>query len=192
MDEVRTTTVVSPGAITCVIGATYDAMERILAGLLVPAISRDDFIRVSRTMILKRLQNVYEGVTSIRPPHFIQMSLGITVPQPIGELLYALGPYRCTQLYGYYIFISSAQPVENIPDWRTFGQRNLTNYIVYCSRVKERYMQVAFPKQSHLHGRPLAICYKQEFNRLGRVKLFSDVVTPADVCLRFVHEEFYV
>ncbi|XKL68284.1 hypothetical protein PGB90_003775 [Kerria lacca] len=29
-------------------------------------------------------------------------------------------------------------------------------------------------------------------NGMGRVKIYSDVPTPADVYLRFVHEEFYV
>lgn len=58
--------------------------------------------------------------------------------------------------------------------------------------MNERYMYVAFPKQTHIDGRPLILCYKEEAPGLGRVKIYSDVPTPANVYLLFMHEELFV
>ncbi|KAG5871784.1 hypothetical protein JTB14_023468 [Gonioctena quinquepunctata] len=84
---------VNPGGLTRVITRVYQTMVRSFGGVLDAPIEQAPFLQMVRTLILKRLQDLVEGATGIRPDNPIRIARTLPVPQPIGELLYSLGTY---------------------------------------------------------------------------------------------------
>lgn len=187
-----TNVTIDPGQLDRVLATTYRVLQRTLMGIMAPPITLANFIRVSRCLIAKRVQDTIAQRTGLEPAHFIRMSRGIKVPQPIGELLYALSPIRSTHPYDLFAPTLPARPNENIPQWWTFGENNLANFVAFISMTEDRYMHVEFPKAAFTDGRPLIFCSKHEADGMGTVRVYNDAPTPADIYLRFVHEEFFV
>lgn len=191
MSRRRTVTLdVNPELIMRVITTTYQQMVNTLGGVIDPPITQADFLRMSRTLLLKRLQDLVEGTTGIRPENAIRLARTITVPQPLGELLYALG-YYYSQWNGIrYELRPTPQPAQPEP-WRQVDPAIVAHYRQFLEMTKERYRQCTFPKLNDLIGQPLMFCVKNEADNMCQILAPGPVPTPADSFLRFVHEEFF-
>lgn len=160
--------------------------------IIIPPLTRETFIRVSRAFFLKRVQDIQEVVTGVRPGNYLQMVTGINIPQLISELLYSLRSVRSTAPYGYYISILPASLAQTTPNWWTFGEDNLENFITFTSMTKDRYMNVTFLKWVTWTEDPM-FCYKHEQNDVGNVKLYTDdAPKSSDIYLLFIYEEMFV
>lgn len=163
-----------------------------LGGVLVPPILREEFLRVTRTIILKRLQDIEEYETGQQPQNALRLARVLDVPRPIGELLYALGPYYCDLNGKQYQILPVARPAENIPDWFTVDVNLLTTYRLYIDMCRDRYSMVTYPRMTEMLGQPLMLTAKHEADDLGTVRAYLNCAQPSDGFLRFVHEEFFV
>lgn len=54
-------------------------------------ITGENFIRMWKTLILKRVQDVYEKEKHVRSDHYVRLDRSILTPAPLTDLLYALG-----------------------------------------------------------------------------------------------------
>lgn len=54
-------------------------------------ITEAEFMRVWRTLLLKRSQDVYEKCHSTRPDHYVRITQQTLVPGPLSDVLYHLG-----------------------------------------------------------------------------------------------------
>lgn len=187
----RVNLTVNPGLLTRVYTAEYHAAVSCLAGMIIPEINVDDYVRISRTFLLKRLQDVVEYQSGIRPPGALQLARGFDVLRPSAELLYALGPYFCDldgKQYNLAIHPAGAVP-EN---WRAIDNAILQNYRLLIDQVRNRYTLAPFPKMSEMQGHPLHFTVGQEEEQHKTVRSINNLPQPSDAFLRFVHEEFYV
>lgn len=188
----RVTVTVDPGKLSRVINSTYDAMEVTIAGLGVPTITKEAFLRITRTLLVKRLQDILEFQNGVRPTGALQLARVIDLPQPIAELLYNLGPYYC-QLNGkQYYYDLVPKPNTDVPDWWTVDTSLLGKYRLFIDQCRDRYMILSFPRMSDMTGSPLMLTAREEATDMTTVRAYLNCAQPSDGFLRFVHEEFFV
>lgn len=173
------------------VAGSVRVMEFSLGGILVAPITRANFIRVTKTLILRRLQDVVESFTCQRSPQTINIGRGTSVPEPIGELLYALGNYYCDWNGIQYALSEPPPPVANPPAFYTVDAAILSGFITFC-RLATHYKMVPFPKMSDTIVLPLMLLTKNEHYQVGQVRSMSMIPTQPDCYLRFVHEELFV
>lgn len=187
----RIETNIDPGAFSRVFIAEYRALVHTLGGLIAPVITEDEYVRMSRTLVLKRLQDVYEYQTGLKSPDALRMARALVVPMPTAELLYSFGPYFCDVNGRQYNLSYPPAPPQAPPNWYTLDPTILSNYRLLMDQVKNRYMTTSFPKMSDVTGQPTMFTVGLEVNGLKTIRASINVPTPADAFLRFVHEEYY-
>ncbi|KAF6198239.1 hypothetical protein GE061_007986 [Apolygus lucorum] len=71
----------------------------------------EDFIRMWKTLILRRVHDVYEMEKKRRPDHFVRLARNIQVPAPLGDFLYSLGQLRSPVDGATHDIIPSSSPI---------------------------------------------------------------------------------
>lgn len=187
----RITVNINPGLFERVFRTEYRVLVQTLGGLIAPTITEDEYLRMSRTLVLKRLQDIVEFQSGIRPADAIRMARAVEVPMPTAELLYSLGPYFCDVNGKQYQLSYTPAPANNPPNWYTLDPAILSNYKLLMDQVTNRYMKTSFPKMSDITGQPTMFTVGLEQDGLKTIRASLNVPTPADAFLRFVHEEYY-
>lgn len=184
------TVLIDPGKFNRVFEQLYYSLDNCLDGLIVNPIAFDAFLQVCRILIFKRLQDIYEIQHGYRPDDNLKLNRAIRVPQPLGELLYALGPfYADWNGINYHTeVIPKPAPAES---WRTISPENLTKFNNLIALCEPRYRMVLFPTMTQRVGQPLMFVTKVADGALEGCVGPGMVAQPADVFLRFVHEDFY-
>lgn len=185
----RVNVTIDPAALSRVFTAEYDAASSTLAGFIAPGLNLNQYIQMSRTLVLKRLMDIHEYQTGTRPNAVIQLARGFDIPRPTAELLYALGPYFCPVNGKQYHLTYPAAPQVNPPAWYALDNDILRNYRLFVDQIRERYDTLAFPKMSDMNGQPLMLTRGAEANNMKSVRASLNLPTPADAFLRFVHED---
>lgn len=74
-----------------------------------------DFLRMSRTLLLKRIQDVMEEQNFQRPDNYVRLSRSIQLPAPIGDFLSAIGTYTSSTLGVRYTLTVPDRPAQKPP-----------------------------------------------------------------------------
>lgn len=188
----RVTVRINPGELSRVYAAEYQAAVHTLGGLIAVDLTEAQYIQISRTFLLKRLQDIHEHQTGIRPPAPIQLARGFEVLRPSGELLYALGPYFCDLNGKQYHLTYPAAPNVDPPAWYALDAAILGRYRLFIDLVKNRYDLITFPKMSDMNGHPLMFTRGEEANDYKVVRASLNIPQPSDAFLRFVHEDGFI
>lgn len=188
----RITWQVDPAALTRVFQKEFRVLVNCLGGLIAPAITEDQYLQMTRTLVLKRLQDISEYQTGIRPNPCLAMSRSLNIPQPLGELLYALGPYYSNVHGRDYYPVAPARPAAAVPAWMNLDANILSDYRLLMDQVKSRYQTVPFPKMSDMNGQPLIFTISSEANDMNTVRASINTPQPSDAFLRFVHETDFI
>ncbi len=189
----RTTLIVDPLRLSRVIDRTYQTLVFSLGGILAAPITQANFLRVCRTIVHKRLQDIVTFQSKIRPQNEIKIQRSFLVPQPIGELLYALGPYDCAATGMRYELSPMNRPAAEaeVPPYMIIDANIWRSYLDFIAMTEERFMYVRFPKEADMAGQPLMLTTKEVEGNLERVQGALTEVQPSNAYLRFVHEEFF-
>jgi len=187
----RINVTVNPALLPRVWIKEYQVMVNCLGGLIAPAITQEDYVRMSRTILLRRLQDIVEYQTGVRPDNAIRMARSLETPQPLAELLFALGPYFADVNGRQYNLVYAPAPPQNPPPWYTLDPAILGNYRPLIDQVKHRFRTASFPKSNDINGQPLMFTVGREQNGMKSVRASNNVPKPSDGFLRFVHEEFF-
>lgn len=180
---------VQPGQLDRVFRAEYNAAANTLGGILAPGHTADEHVRMCKTFVLKRLMDIHEFQTGRRPANVLNLARGFNVLRPLGDLLYALGPYFCELNGKKYNLTYTPIPLQNPPNWYAIDDGILAHYQLLVDQCTNRYDTVPFPKMSEMFGQPLMFTVAQTANELRQVRASLNVPTPADAFLRFVHED---
>lgn len=183
---------INPGQLERVYQAEYLTAVSTLGGLIAVDITPDQYIRMSRTILLKRLMDIHEYQTGVRPNPVLQFARGFDVLRPSAELLYALGPYFCETNGKQYHLTYPPPPQVDPPNWYTFDGPIYQNYRLFVDQVRQRYDTLSFPKMSDMNGHPLMFTRGQEANDLKSVRASINIPRPSDALLRFVHEDGFI
>lgn len=181
---------VNPGALERVASAEYQAIANTFGPVLQPDLTEEQYIRMIRTLTYKRLTDIVEFQTGIRPAGALQLARHFDVPAPSSELLYALGPYKCDLNGRMYHTYPVVLPVP-APDWTQPDQAIIASYRLFMDQAKGRYQLNPFPKPTECNGQPLMFTVGQELNDLKQIRASLNIPQPSDAFIRFVHEEMY-
>ncbi|CRL05798.1 CLUMA_CG018826, isoform A [Clunio marinus] len=135
-------------------GATYDQMQAICSTDM--NLTRNDFIRMWKTLILKRVQDVYEIEKHLRPAHFIAISRTIMVPAPLGDLLANLGMFHSSATGHFHHITPPAYPAEP-DDWWVVDNDLVARWSHTMARMQYRYRMKEFPSNREVDNRPMIL-----------------------------------
>jgi len=168
--------------------ATYNQMEQ-LTQMDLP-IAEDDFVRVWKTLILKRIQDIFETEKCVRADHFVRITRSILLPAPLADLLYSLGMFLDTTSGITYHVIPPNRPAQPQP-WWTVDAALLAQWITTTHRMSHLFTMKEYPSIRDTEGRPLVLTAIQDANGFRSVKAISNQPTPADGLIRFVNDELF-
>lgn len=169
--------------------ATYQQMEQ-LCSMALP-MDIDTFTRMWKTLILKRVQDIFEHEKHRRSEHFVRVMRNLLIPAPLADLLYALGQHHSRALGTIFDMIPPARPAVPQP-WWTMDPLILDHWCLMCARMSKQFMMKEFPAPSEYKDRAIAMTSIQDAGNLRSVKSLTNEPTPADGYLRFVNDEILI
>lgn len=169
--------------------ATYQQMEQ-LCSMALP-LDQDTFARMWKTLILKRVQDIFEHEKHRRSEHFIRVMRNLPIPAPLADLLYALGQHHSRALGTIYDMVPPARAAVPEP-WWIMDPNILDHWCLLCARMSKLYMMKEFPAPSEYKDRALAMTSIHDDGPLRSVKSLTNEPTPADGYLRFINDEILV
>lgn len=155
-----------------------------------PPITEDDFVRMWKTLMLKRVTDVYEQEKHQRADQFIRLSRNLTIPAPLADLLYSLGSYFDPIEGVFHHIIPPPAPARPEP-WRVVDANILQNWTTYINRMSPAFTMKEFPALSQYEGAPLIHCVIEDGNNLRTIKARYKGPAPADAYVRFLNDELF-
>ncbi|KAK6616793.1 hypothetical protein RUM43_015060 [Polyplax serrata] len=80
-------------------------------------VTEQDFIRMCKTLLLKRVQDVYKRERNVRPEYHVRLARTIIMLSPWAELLYAIGVYYSAACGIFVHIVQPPPPAEPEPWW---------------------------------------------------------------------------
>lgn len=186
-DYARQDVIVQIGPIERVLTSTYQVMQSITQRDF-DITTQDDFIRMSRTIVLKRVQDCYEHAKRQRPANFIRMIRTFSMPAPIADLCYQLGNYYSPILGLKYDLIPPVRPDQQIPPWWNIDQEVLANYFRLVDQMSHLYTMKEYPSFRECEGTGIMLTSSREANNSVSVKAFTNEPKMTDGFSRAIHE----
>lgn len=167
---------------------TYQQMEQLSAVALV--IEMNDFIRLWKTLILKRVQDVYKQEKHRRAPDFIRLMRNLPIPAPLADLLYCLGQKRSSAV-GTILDMVLPPKVTPASDWWTLDETILDHWCLTNSRMSTLYQIKEFPAPSEFQDRTIGFTAIQDVGELRFVKSHTNEPSVTDGFIRFVNDDLF-
>lgn len=167
---------------------TYSQMEQLVRVDL--PITREQFTRMWRTLILKRVQDVYEHEKHQRAEHFIRLVRNILVPAPLADLLYSIGQMHSSARGFVYDTIPPPRPA-NPPDWTIIDPAIVANWTLTMNRMKHQFMMKEFPAMRDYQNKPLCLVRIHDANDMREVKAYTNEPQPSDALIAMVNDRLY-
>lgn len=155
------------------------------------AITEEQFVRMTKTLLLKRAQDVFESEKSVRHAHFVRLNRTVLLPGPIADLIHSIGYFHSNTTGVMHHTTPPAQAA--VPEnWWTVDQAIMAVYNRDMNRMKHLYTMKEFPSMSMCSDRPLMLTRKQvPANNISMVKAWTNEPKMSDALIRLVHEELY-
>lgn len=153
-------------------------------------ITQANFCRVWKTIILKRIQDVYELEKSRRADHFIRISRNVNLPAPLADLLYTLGQYYDPQEDIMHHLVPPAHPAQPEP-WRSVDADILTQWNETITLLTPYFIMKEYPPMSIYQGTPIMFTTVVDTGNLRAVKARFNGPTPSDAYIRLVNDELF-
>lgn len=169
-------------------GVTYDTIQQMFTVDL--PLNRADFIRMWKTLILKRTQDVYELERHVRSQNYVRLSRNISTPGPLSDLLYSLGQFRSAARGPIYQIEPPARAAQP-PDWWNVDNAILSNWQLLAARAERVYTFREFPSPNDYDGKPLTLTRMQDIDGLRIVKAYTNEPKMSDALVRFVNDELF-
>lgn len=170
--------------------AVFDQLEQ-LTSVDLP-ITRDQFTRIWKTLILKRVQDVHEKQRLARPANYINMSRNIFVPAPLADLLRSLGQFHSKRL-GYLINIDQPVTPDPLPDWWAYDPAVMALWHRCIGRMQIAYQMEEYPTPHDYTQRPITLTTFQDIaaGTLRTVRSLTDETSNNEAFIRFVNDDLF-
>lgn len=168
--------------------ATYQQLEQ-LSAIALP-MDEANFVRMWRTLILKRVQDVFELEKHRRAEHFIRVMPNLPVPAPLADLLYSLGQLHSRALGTVFDMVPPARPAVPQP-WWTLDNQVLDHWCLLTARMSTLYMMKEFPAKNEFKDRAIGMTSILDAANVRSVKSLTNEPTAADGFIRFVNDELF-
>lgn len=153
-------------------------------------INEDDFVRMWKTLILKRVQDVYEFEKHRRADHYVHLVHNINVPAHLADLLYSLGPYF-DPLEGVNHHITPP-PRPAVPQpWWLIDDEVLQNWSMTMNLMAHLFEMKQYPQSFECISTPLIHTSIQDDAGLRTIRARYKGPTESDVFLRLLNDEIF-
>lgn len=153
-------------------------------------ITRANYIRMWKTLILKRVQDVIERQRLVRPEHYVRLARTIQLPAPLADLLYSLGQFHSRQNG---IVYQVAQPARPDPPetWWAIDHNIVQQWIQTHARFQHCYVMREFPSQTDWEHKSMIVTAINDDGEMRSVKSLTAEPTINDAFVRFVSDDIY-
>lgn len=169
-------------------GETYDQLQRIATTTL--PITRDNFIRMWKTLFLKRTQDVYEQQYDTRPDHYVRVSRSITGPATLMDILHSIGQYF-SPATGRLHFIEQPARAAQPENWWTVEATVLRDWTATIRYMEKSYVMKEYPSQRETEARPIVLTYRLDVGALMQIKALTNEPRLSDAYLRMVNDDLF-
>ncbi|XP_055713245.1 uncharacterized protein LOC129807785 [Phlebotomus papatasi] len=155
-------------------------------------ITVEDYTRMWRTLLLKRLQDIYEYTYYVRPDHYIRISniVPVPIPAPLGDML---------TLIGQYIIPSNGITLQPVPpsraspaqDWWTVEPAVLDAWLRIHYNLKNHYMMRDFPSPCDVKDKPILALSRGIGSDIVHITAATDKFSSVDAYVRLVHDNLW-
>lgn len=153
-------------------------------------ITEDEFVRMWKTLILKRVQDVYESTKCQRSPNFVRIIRNIYLPAPLADLIYSIGSFTEDKLGIVMTMVPPDQAAKPEP-WWTADPDIIANWILLTNRIQDRFVMKEFPSNRDVEGRALVLTSRKVTHNYCEVRSFTNSPTPADGMIRLLNDELF-
>ncbi len=168
---------------------TYDIMVSLIRVDF--PMTHAQFITIWKTLLYKRVQDVYTREKGLRPPNFLHLANTIPVPAPLGDLLFAIGGFESCTTGLHLHLVPPNIPVNNPPAWsRLPTAETLNNWFMTMTKLSPLYVLRETPPAHQYMGAPLGLLGRN-VNAVNRVTInsISSEPTYKDAYIRIVNDE---
>lgn len=153
-------------------------------------LTRNEFIRVWKSIILRRVQDVIEQDSGVRSEDYIRISRATRVPGPLFDILNCLGTYQ-SSVRGTPISIALPARPAVLPDWYNLDPRLLRDYTAYIARMEPKYKMFSFPPANDYTGRTITLTTLHDHDNLRNIRAYTSEATPDDALIRLAHDNIF-
>lgn len=171
-------------------GATYDQLLQLTSVDL--DITRENFVRTWKTIILKRVQDIYEKEKHIRPQNYVRINRAIVLPGPLADVVHALGAFHST-VTGRIHHITPPARAAAPPNWWDIDGDIIMNWSRTMARLEANYVMKEFPSPAEWDKRPLMLTMRQLTvdNTFVSTKAWTNEPAPTDGYIRAIHDDLF-
>lgn len=167
----------------------YNALTELVTWRL--PITLPQFLRMWKTLILKRTQDVFESEKSRRSDHFIRLVRNIPIPAPLGDLLHSLG-YFHSFTTGYLHHIVQPARASTPETFWTVDPIITTAWTTTMNRLNHVYTMKEFPSMSQCEGKPMMLTTVSSFDTPERsVRSFTNETNMTDAFIHAMQDQLY-
>lgn len=169
-------------------GMTYDQLLQLSNIAL--GITRANFIRMWKTLILKRTQDVHEKQNHTRGEHFVRLDRGIQLPAPLADLLYSLGAFH-SNATGHLHHIEPPLRAAAPPNWWALDAAIVRSWNQTIARLSSLYTMKEYPSQGTWDNKPLMLTLRREVDDYVSIKSWTNEPTMQDGFIRAVNDDLF-
>lgn len=166
----------------------YNQLQQISSEVL--PLTLAEFTRMWRTLILKRVQDIYEMEKKQRPDNFVRLIRNIMMPAPLADLLYSLGSFY-SPATGFDHHLTPPARAAQPPNWWSIDAAVLRNWDHLTLTMAKHYVMKEYPSQRETSGRPLVLTIRQPIGQFLQIKAFTNEPRLNDAFINLVNDELF-
>lgn len=155
-------------------------------------ITEEAFIRMWKTLLLKRCQDVFEKEYKQRPQNYVRLDRQVTIPAPLGDLLSSIGQFMSYSIGREFNIRPPARPVADIPRWWNLDQAIITNWQLTMETLHTEYQMKEYPSPSTYDSCPILLCTPNRANGYVDVKALTNEPKLTDGFITAVNDDLRV
>lgn len=157
-------------------------------------LTEEMFVRMWKTMILKRTQDVYRIEKGIIPDDYLELDRDLIVPAPLYDLLNSLGSFISKET-GDHLHLIPPNPNKKKEDFFELDLAILQTWSKDLYRCKGLYEMKNFPPISDTEDRAIGLTSRSPLNKKLPDELIIRAWTlepkPTDALIRAVNDELF-
>lgn len=165
--------------------------------------TKEDFILVWKTLLLRRAQQIYRIAKQERPENELDIDPTTLVPAPLADLLASLGIFE-SKVTGHHHHVVPAQRPQvsarnPLPEYYEVNEEKLEEWSRLCGRMQHHYTMKQLPLPEECENRPIVLTRIEETvaqaahrQRKIRIKAYTNEPTPNDAFIHAVNDTLFV
>ncbi|KAK6621282.1 hypothetical protein RUM43_011588 [Polyplax serrata] len=171
-------------------GALYRQLEALVT--VQHGITEAEFIRMCQTLLLKRVQDVYERERNVRPEYYVRLARTIIMSAPWAKLLYSLGAYHSGACGIFLHIVQPPRPTEPEP-WWTVDPTLVMKWNREMGRLQHLYLMREYPSPNDWQHKTIVMTppFDNKDDGTRTIKSYTNEPQMTDAFLRFVNDELF-